>query len=106
MEIDFVKSGLTITFKNKFRDYGTFMDASRDPIYRTILAAFKELKEKDKVSINVTANVDSTEFESKLEFTKLNLDILTDVINPYFEEMEDYESCAKVMQVLSELQNN
>ena len=105
MEINIVTSGLTISFNDHFSDYGTFMDVSRDPIYRTILNAFKELKEKDKVSINVTAHVDNTEFESELEFTKLNLDILTDVVNPYFEEIEDYETCAKVMEVLSELQN-
>ena len=106
MEINFVKSGLTISFTDHFNDYGTFMEASRDPIYRTILNAFKELKEKDRVSINVTAHVDNTEFESELEFTKLNLDILTDVVNPYFEEIEDYESCAKVMKILSNLRKN
>jgi len=106
MEINFVKSGLTISFTDHFTDYGTFMEVSRDPIYRTILSAFKELKKKEKVAINVSAHVDNTEFESELEFTKLNLDILTDVVNPYFEEIEDYEMCAKVMEVLSELQNN
>ena len=105
MEVDFVKSGLTITFKNKFNDYGTFMEASRDPIYRTILSAFKELKEKEKVAVSITANVDSTEFESEIEFTKLNLDILRDVVNPYFEEIEDYETCNKVIQLLSDLQS-
>lgn len=106
MKINFVKSGLTISFSDHFTDYGTFMEASRDPIYRTILSAFKELKGKEKVAVNVSAQVDNTEFESELEFTKLNLDILTDVVNPYFEEIEDYETCAKVMEVLSELQNN
>jgi len=106
MKINFVKSGLTLSFTDHFTDYKTFMDASRDPIYRVILSAFTELNEKERVSVSVTAQVDNTEFESELEFTKLNLDILTDVVNPYFEEIEDYETCAKVMQVLSELQNN
>ena len=106
MGIDFVRSGLTISFKDQFGDYGTFMEASKDPIYRVILIAFEELKTGSSVSVNVSASVDNTEFESKLEFTKSNIDILTDVINPYFEEIEEYETCAMVMKLFSELQNN
>ena len=103
MDNDFTLSGLTINFKSTYDDYKTFMDETRDPIYRTILTAFKELKEKDRVVVNVFAKVEKTEFESNLEFTKSNLDILTDVINPYFESIEDYESCSEVMTILSEL---
>lgn len=106
MEINFVKSGLTLSFKDHFSDYKSFMDASRDPIYRTILNAFEELKKMESVAINVMAHVDDTEFESELGFTKSNLDILTDVINPYFEEIEEYETCAKVMKLLSELRTS
>jgi hypothetical protein len=103
MDNNFVKSGLTIKFVSIYSDYQTFMDETRDPIYRTILTAFKDLKEKDSVIVNVIAKVEDVEFESNLEFTKLNLDILTTVINPYFESIEDYESCSEVMGILLEL---
>jgi len=100
------ESGLVLSFKDVFTDYPTFMDQTRDPIYRTILLAFDALKEKEKVAVNISATVDDTEFESELEFTKANLDILTDVINPYFEKIEDYETCSEVMKVLSALQKS
>ena len=103
MSNDFVLSGLTIKFKSVYDNYGTFMEETRDPIYRMILTAFKDLKEKDSVTVNIHAQVEKTEFESNLEFTKSNLDILTDVINPYFESIEDYESCSEIMTILSEL---
>ncbi|HUU87929.1 MAG TPA: hypothetical protein VMX17_09260 [Candidatus Glassbacteria bacterium] len=105
MEKNLTASGLTLNFDTIYDDYETFMNESRDPIYRTILKAFEKLKDREKVSVNVFANVEMTEFESELEFTKSNLDILTDVINPYFEEREEYELCAKVMKILSELKN-
>jgi len=100
------ESGFVLSFKDIFTDYPTFMNQTRDPIYRAILLAFDALKEKEKVAVNISATVDDTEFESELEFTKANLDILTDVINPYFEKIEDYETCVEVMKVLSDLQKN
>ena len=99
----FVRKGFEISFEDHFDDYKTFMDVSRDPIYRTILSAFETLKEKEAVWVNVKATVLDTEFESELEFTKSNLDILTDVINPYFEGIEDYESCSEVMKIIDNL---
>jgi len=105
MKTKFERKGNTISFKDHFEDYKTFMDETRDPIYRTILSAFESLKEKERVSVSVKAKVDNTEFESELEFTKSNLDILTDVINPYFEGIEDYESCGEVMKVLNQLKD-
>lgn len=103
MDDNFTLSGLTIKFESVYDNYGAFMEETRDPIYRTILTAFKDLKEKDSVVVNVFAKVEDAEFESNLEFSKTNLDILTDVINPYFESIEDYESCGEVMTILSEL---
>lgn len=104
MDNNFECSGLTLTFKTIYDDYGTFMEETRDPIYRTILSAFKNLKEKEQVCVNVIAHVGETKFESNLEFTKSNLDILTTVLNPYFEKLEEYETCSEVMEVFSGLQ--
>ena len=103
MKVNYERKGFEIFFKDHFVNYKTFMDVSRDPIYRTILDAFMELKEKESVWVNVKATVLDTEFASELEFTKSNVDILTDVINPYFEGIEDYESCSEVMKILDEL---
>jgi len=103
MDENFILSGLTINFKSTYDDYHTFMYETRDPIYRVILTAFKDLKKKDSVFVNVFGKIEESEFESNLEFTKTNLDILTDVINPYFESIEDYESCNEVIKILSEL---
>jgi hypothetical protein len=98
-----ITSGLTLKFETIYDDYGTFMEETRDPIYRTILKAFKKLKDREKVSVNVFALVEKLEFESELEFTKENLNILTDVINPYFESLEEYEICAEIIKIHSEL---
>jgi len=104
MDKDIVISDNTLTFNKIYVDYETFMDETRDPIYRAILSEFKKLKEKDKIVVNVIArHVDETDFESNMEFTKSNLDVLTTVINPYFEKREEYELCNETMRLFSEL---
>ena len=103
MNLKFERNGLEISFKDHFDDYKTFMDTTRDPIYRTILSAFKTLNVQEKASIVVKAKVLDTEFESELEFSKEQIDILIDVINPYFEEIEDYETCAEIMTLIESL---
>jgi len=96
-------SGNTINISTVYDDYETFMNETKDPIYHTILNAFKELKEKDKVTVNVKAHVEGVEFESNLEFAKENAAILVDIIKPHFENKEEYETCAEVLKVYSEL---
>jgi len=103
MDEEIIISGYTLEFIMIFDDFQTYLDETRDPIYRMVLSAFGELKEKEMVTVNVVANVDGNEFKTELEYTKSNLDILTDVINPYFEKLEDYETCAVIMKLHSEL---
>ncbi len=103
MDPKYTISGHTVKIETVYDDYETFMNATRDPIYHTILNAFKELKERDSVMVNVQAHVEEVDFESNLEFTKENANILIEVINPYFEKKEEYETCAVVMKVYSEL---
>jgi len=97
-------SGNTLKFNKNYDNYDTFLDETRNPIYKAILREFKKLKEDDQVRVNVIGNIDKTEWSSKFEFTKSNLDILTTVINPYFENLEEYELCNETMKLFSELQ--
>lgn len=99
----YIASGSTVVIETIYDDYATFMDETRDPIYQTILKSFNDLKEKEKVVVNVKANVEDTQFESNLEFTKDNLNVLVDVLIPFFESEEKYELCAEAMKLHSEL---
>lgn len=99
----YIASGSTVIIETIYDDYETFMNETRDPIYYTILKSFNDLKNNDRVVVNVKANVENTEFESNLEFTKDNLNVLLDVIVPFFESEEKYELCAEAMKLHSEL---
>ena len=99
MTEDFTPTEFTLNFREEYDDFDTFMDDTRDPIYRTILSAFKNLKKKENVVININANVSCEPVNSELKYTKDNANILVEILNPYFENLEEYELCAEVMKI-------
>lgn len=97
MSVEYTLSGTTLQIQTQYDDFGSFMAETKDPVYRTISTAFKELSNKKQVTVTVKALVENIEFESVLEFTKENSYMLTDIIIPFFESVEDYETCAEVL---------
>lgn len=98
-------SGHTLEIQTAYEDFGSFMDETRDPVYRTIFSAFKELMEKKTPTVTVTvrAHVDNMDVESVLEFSKENSNMLTEIILPYFESVEEYEMCSEVLKIHKKL---
>lgn len=103
MNEEYVISGLTLEFKEEYDDFPAFVRETTDPIYRALIDAFNELHQTGKTNITVRAHVDTTFFETVFEYTKSDAYILKDVINPFYEEREDYEMCTKIMKIYSEL---
>lgn len=105
-EIKIIVSGATIQFSEQYHDFRTFVEETTDPIYKAIVNAFNELDETGKTNLLIKANVDNTEFDTVFEYTKDDAYILKDVINPFYENREDYEMCSKIMEVYSKITSN
>jgi predicted DNA-binding protein len=103
---EYAFSGLTLELREEYDDFSIFIEKTRDPIYRAIINAFKNLEKTEKISLTIKSNVADTEFKTAFEYSKNNADILKDIINPYFEMMEDYETCAEIMNLYSNLIKN
>jgi hypothetical protein len=89
-----------LNFDEEYDDFMSFLNETKDPIYRAIYKAFNNLHNGvDTVKIIVHAHVDETKFESIFEYTKSDADVLMDLIIPYFEQKEDYEACAEIITI-------
>ena len=88
-----------------YPDFTTFYSDTKDVIFRKILSVFEDLvtSENDKTRLIIIANVEKFEFDSNFFFEKSDPEILCRLINPYFETNEDYETCAKVIDVYNNL---
>jgi hypothetical protein len=92
----------TINFDEEYDDFTSFLNDAKDTIYRATYKAFNDLRLGiETVQIVVQAHVDETDFESVLEYTESDADVLKDVIIPYFEQKEDYETCSKILAIYS-----
>lgn len=99
-------SGLTLQFSQEYDSFDTFVQKTTDPIYRAIIDTFNDLRRNGKSTLTVQAYIDGTKFDTVFEYTKNDAYILKDLINPFFEGIEDYETCRKIMDLYSELTQN
>ena len=91
----------TLRIETNFPDFMSFYNESEETIYRKILEIFEDLKtsNKDQKQLIIIANIDGFVFDTIFYILKDNHQLITDVIRPYFERMEDYETCEKIVKI-------
>ena len=84
-----------------YSDFDSFMDANREKIYRGIIEIFNELKfsKKKSLSMELFANINGFNWDSEFSFTEDDSIVLTRDLIPYFQDIEDYETCTEIMKL-------
>lgn len=84
-----------------YSDFDSFMDANREKIYRGIIEIFNELKfsKKKSLSMELFANINGFNWDSEFSFTQDDAIVLTRDLIPYFQDIEDYETCSEIMKL-------
>ncbi len=91
-----------LVIDEEYPDFKTFYKNSKDVIYRKITDIFLNLETpKDEILLTVFACIDGFNFDSDFLISKSKEDWLKTGINKYFEEIEDYETCDKIMKSCS-----
>lgn len=88
-----------------YPDFATYYSSSKITVYKKILEVFRNMStsEDTRTRLTVVGNVNYVEFDSNFFFEKSKPEILIDVINPFFELMEDYETCNEVIEVYNSI---
>jgi hypothetical protein len=94
-----------IVIDNDYSSFHEFYSKEKRVIYKKIIDVFEEiLKENIKEKkLLVIARIDGVSFDTDFQIDRDNKKLLTDVIIPYFEEIEEYELCSKIITIISEL---
>lgn len=84
-----------------YSDFDSFMDDNREKIYRGIIEIFNELKfsKKKSLSMELFVNISGFNWDSKFSFTEDDAIVLTRDLIPYFQDIEDYETCTEIMKI-------
>jgi hypothetical protein len=90
-----------LKLEGKYKDFTDFYDENKETIYKSIIDVFKEFKEtkKTKLTLNISAKIKGLEWDTEFNFDRSETIVLKRDVMPYFEEIEDYETCGEVLKL-------
>ena len=95
----------SLELKGKYNDFTDFYDENKRIIYESIFDVFKEFRntKKKKLTLFVSAKIRELEWDTEFNFHKEESVVLKRDLMPYFEEIEDYETCNEINNLYKEL---
>lgn len=89
---------ITLSLDGDYVDFRDFYDNNKETIYKNIVEVFKGLKvsRKKKLNLLVLAKISGLEWDTEFKFSKDDKKTLVRDVIPYFEQIEDYETCLEI----------
>jgi hypothetical protein len=96
-----------LKLSGKYNDFTDFYDENKEIIYKSILEVFREFKvtKKKSLSLYVSAKIKGLEWDTEFNFHKEEAIVLKRDLMPFFESVEDYETCMEIKTLYGELTN-
>ena len=94
-----------LSIKGKYSGFTDFYDINKVKIYKNIINLFGNLKNKDKnnLILVLSAKIMDLDWETELKFSRQEITVLIKDLIPYFESVEDYETCGEIHNLYLEL---
>jgi hypothetical protein len=96
---------ISLIYKQKYMTYDEFYDEHKTEIYKSILEIFKKFKttRKKSLCLYLSAKIQSVDWDTEFHFHKDESIVLKRDLMPYFEKIEDYETCDEIKNLYKEL---
>jgi hypothetical protein len=96
-----------LVIKGKYKEFGDFYDENKGLIYKSIVEVFHEFKntKKTNLTLNVSAKIRDLDWDTDFNFNRNETIILKRDVMPFFEEIEDYETCSEILDLHKDLTN-
>ena len=94
-----------LSIKGKYSGFTDFYDTNKVTIYKNIINLFGNLKnkEKNKLILVLSAKIMDLDWETELKFSRQEITVLFKDLIPYFESIEDYETCGEIHNLYLEI---
>lgn len=98
---------MVIDLTKNYKDFRHFYDENRSIIYKSIIEIFEKFKttKKKNLKLIVRAIIMDLKFETEFCYDRDQNFVLTRDLMPHFEQIEDFETCAKIRDLHRELNN-
>ena len=97
---------IKIYIKGHYNTSTDFLLANREKVYRGTIDVYKGFltTKKKKLSLYIQAIIAGVEWDIEYLYEKKDFTVLDNVILPYFMSIEDYETCAEIVNLKELLQ--
>lgn len=94
-----------LSFDGRYHDFSDFYDENKTEIYKSIIELFADFKNNKKKSqiLQISAKIKGLDWDTEFIFKRDEIIILTRDVMPYFEKIEDYETCSEIVFLNKEL---
>lgn len=94
-----------LKLKGEYLEFHDFYSVNKIVIYKNIVTLFQKFKDstKHELVLKLSANIKGVEWDTELRFKREELNVLMKDVMPYFEEVEDYETCMDIKTLYKEL---
>ena len=101
LEIGKQKPYIKLEIEENYKDFNDFYQTNKDTIYKNIVALFRGLTKTKKkyLKLLIHSQIDEFTWGTEFIFDKSQKDLLMNDILPYFEENEEYEVCAEIVDI-------
>jgi hypothetical protein len=95
----------SLIIKGKFNDFTDFYDENKETIYQSIIEIFREFKtsKKRNLTLYVSAKIKNLDWDTEFNFKKDETIVLKRDLLPYYEDIEDYETCIEIKNIYNYL---
>lgn len=94
-----------LTLKGDYSEFPDFYSINKVIIYKNIVKLFEKFKDqtKEELVLQIYANIKGVDWDTELRFYRNEMGVLMKDVMPYFEEIEDYETCMDIKDLYSKL---
>jgi hypothetical protein len=91
--------------EGRYKDFNDFYDENKLIIYKSIIDIFLEFKKTNKktLTLNISAKIKGMDWDTEFTFNRNETIVLKRDVLPYFEDIEDYESCSEILNLYKDL---
>lgn len=95
----------SLKLKGKYENFPHFYNENKEVIYKTIIDVFEgfKIRKSNNLLLVIRAKIEEISWKTEFNFNRKESIILTRDIMPYFEDIEDYETCDRIKNLEKEL---
>lgn len=96
---------IDLVFNEHYEDFKDFYDENKEKIYKSILEVFKGFTKSKKkfLTLHLSAKIKDLDWDTEFKFSRNETIVLKRDLMPYFEEVEDYETCNEIKNLYKEM---